>query len=123
MKGTYEMLPNVGKHRFTQDDGSFRWLVPGDQVTCYPDDLCGVMHKFRVVSEPPPPTTMLAGLALVQRSPGWFDVVNPATGVKINSSALRKEDALELIGDAGTTEDADDGDEQETFGPDGASVS
>lgn len=122
MKGTYEMLPGVGKHRFTQDDGSYRWLRPGDQVTCYPDDIAGVMNKFRIVSAPAPPTTLLMGLALVQRSPGWFDVVNSATGVKINSSALRKDDALELIGDETLLEDVTE-DEVQTFGPDGAAIS
>jgi len=127
MKGAYEMLPKVGKHRFSQEDGSYRWLHPGDQVTCSPDDLRGVLQKFKVIIAPPPPSTHLVTLELRKRGAGWFDVVNVATGVKLNSSALREEEALGLIADAGPAEEADvdaeDDEGEETFGPDGTAIS
>lgn len=46
-------------------------------------------------------------LKLVQRSPGWYDVINSVTGEPINDSALRKDDALALMPEEPEEEDDD----------------
>ena len=93
-------MPNTGLHRMTDPrTGDVVTLKPGDIIECEPEQLgCG-RDKFEALDPEPPPTPPpfpKTGLRVVSRGAGWFDVINPTTGMPINDHALRFEDASAL---------------------------
>lgn len=91
----FKLKAGMGKHRIRRD-GRMVVLKPGDEIDCERDELGGAIDKFEQLEPDPPPPEPKLGLKAVHRGAGKWDVVNEATGVKINDKLLTKEEAQEL---------------------------
>jgi hypothetical protein len=94
MLGTYRLKVGKGKHYVI---GRGAPLLPGDEITCDPDDIEAFKDKFEVVVDPGPKPQPTEGLRVEHRGGGWFDVVNSLTGKTINSAPMRKVDAEQVV--------------------------
>lgn len=95
----FEMKPGHGKHDFRHRDGHRELLVAGGRVECDPEELGGALNKFVRLDPELPRELPKEGLKIIHRGGGWFDVINSATGKRLNDEALRKGDAYGLIMD------------------------
>jgi hypothetical protein len=62
-----------------------------------PDDVQGFKDLLEQLEPDQPPPKPKAGLKAVHRGFGKYDVINEATGKKINDKVLTKEEAQELV--------------------------
>jgi len=102
----YQMKKMVGPHRHV--DGT--WIKPGDVLDCEEHEIRGALDKFEMISEAKPASspeedgekkTDKAGLVLLHRGGGRYNVVNPETEEKINDDYLTKEEAQSLLRERG----------------------
>ena len=91
----FKLKTDMGKH-YIRRDGRMVMLKPGDKIDCEKYELGGAIKKFEQLEPDPPPPEPKLGLRAVHRGAGKWDVVNEATGVKINNELLTKEEAREL---------------------------
>ncbi len=96
----YKLKDGVGTH-YMRRSGLLVKVKQGEVVACTQQELGGAKDKFeRIGPEPesPPLPKPITGLRLVERAGGWFDVINEATGEKINDTAVREDAAYALAG-------------------------
>lgn len=117
----FRMKDKVGPHRHI--DG--KWYEPGNVLVCEEHEIRGARDKFEMIEEPertkstpqePPEEDKeiepgpeaegkemeeeendSVGLVLQHKGGGRYNVVNPATGDKINDEYLTKTDAESLV--------------------------
>ncbi|MHC5035411.1 MAG: hypothetical protein ACYTFZ_10280 [Planctomycetota bacterium] len=90
----FRMRPGCGPHYMRNG----RRVLPGDTVTCEPEELGAALGKFERLGPPPKPEMPRTGLKPVHIAGGWYDVVNPETGEPVNDQRLRKAEAHALAG-------------------------
>lgn len=88
----FKLKIGMGKHRIRRD-GRMVVLKPGDEIDCQKHELGGAIRKFEQMEPDPPPPKPTTGLKAVHRAFGKWDVINEATGVKINDNPLSKGEA------------------------------
>lgn len=93
----FRLKPGYGKH-YTTTDGKRVVLRAGDEIRCEPEDLGNARDKFEQLEPMPPPAQPKIGLKAVHRGGGRYDVINEATGTKINDKPLKKGEAEQLAG-------------------------
>jgi hypothetical protein len=91
----FRLKPGHGKH-YASVDGKKTVLRPGDVICCEPAELGGAIGKFEQLDPDPPPAAPEIGLCVVNRDDGLCDVVNEATGEKINDAPMTPEEASSL---------------------------
>jgi len=91
----FKLKAGMGKHHIRRT-GRMVVLKPGDKIDCEKYELGGAIFKFEQLEPDPPPPEPKLGLKAVHRGAGKWDVLNEATGVKINDGLLTKEEAQEL---------------------------
>ena len=80
-------------------------VEPGDVIECEKHELRNFAHQFESLDPPEEekPPVVEANLEVIQRRSesgrlvAWYDVVNTQTGDPINTRALKKADAEELV--------------------------
>ena len=94
----YRMKKGVGPHSMKLD-GKNITLHPGDEVRCEPEDIGGILErKFEALEPPPPePSPTGPGLTIEVREDGKCDVINKATGNKINDEPLTAKEAAVMV--------------------------
>lgn len=90
-------------------------VVKGQVFSAFEWELGGHKHMYELIEDPSCPKTAVPGstedeslvaLEIVHRTRGWYDVVNPKTGVKVNDRPLRAEEARLLAGGGEPKEEA-----------------
>ena len=92
----FKLKTGMGKH-YIRRKGQMVMLKPGDGIDCEKYELGGAIFKFKQLEPDPPPPEPKLGLKAVHRGAGKWDVVNEATGVKINDNLLTKEEAQGMV--------------------------
>lgn len=81
--------------------GVLRHFRSDDVFTAEPAEIPkGFADKVEALDPPPPPPEAepaRVGLLVQYRGGGWFDVVNPISGKVLNTQALRRDEAEELV--------------------------
>lgn len=91
----FRMKAGMGEH-YIRRHGQMVCLRSGDQIRCEPHELGSAIRKFDQLEPDPPPPQPKVGLKAVHRGFGKWDVINQATGAKINDQPLSKQEAKEL---------------------------
>jgi len=91
----FKLKTGMGKHRIRRD-GRMAVLKPGDEIDCEKHELGGAIYKFEQLEPDPSPPEPSMGLRAVHRGFGKWDVINEASGVKINDKPLTKGEAREM---------------------------
>lgn len=94
----YRMKKGMGPHSMKLK-GKKITLHPGDEVRCEPEDIGGILdRKFEALEAPPPEPSPERGLVIKPREDGKCDVINEATGNKINDDPLTPKQAAQMVG-------------------------
>lgn len=94
----YRMKKGVGPHSMKLK-GKNITLRSGDEVRCDPEDIGGALNlKFDALEPPPPEPSPERGLVVESRKDGKCDVINEATGNKINDEPLTPKEAEQMAG-------------------------
>lgn len=94
----YRMKKGVGPHSMKLK-GKNITLHPGDEIRCGPEDIGGALNlKFDALEAPPPEPFPKIGLVVKPREDGKCDVINEATGNKINDEPLTPKEAEQMAG-------------------------
>jgi hypothetical protein len=89
-------------------DGSRVEIKPGDVITvALPEDVI-YPYKYEALDPEPPGPKATVGLRVVKRSDGYYDVVNEATGNRLNDRRLSKVDAQTVASEPIPEEEDDD---------------
>lgn len=88
-----------GKH-YLMRRGKLRRYVAGDIIEAEEWEVNGFTDSETrfVPLDPPEPVIVADSMRIKHKGAGWYDVINPATGEKLNDAGLRKEDAEAMVG-------------------------
>jgi hypothetical protein len=88
-----------GKYSYQDTDGNAVVKHAGDIVECEPEKLKFFMDKFEQVDPDPPLPAPPVGLTMARASeePNQWNVINEATGKRINDIPLGLRDAQALV--------------------------
>jgi hypothetical protein len=99
MRIRFRLKKRTASHRYTNADGEMVVMQPGDIIECEPDKLKYFMDKFEQLDPDPPLPVPVVGLTMERASeePNQWNVINEATGKRINDIPLGLRDAQALV--------------------------
>mgnify|MGYP001587423774 CR=1 FL=1 len=96
----YQMLANVGPHIIWVDGKRVR-VTAGEVIDVDFAQVSSVLDKFKALDNNVPSVAemgvVVAGPKAVYRGGGWWAVVDGVTGEQINTTAMRRDEALALV--------------------------
>ncbi len=96
-KPTYRLKHGYGKDT-RRIDGVRTKIVPGQKISCWPEELGSAIDKYEIVQEGTPfhEEVPAVGLVVTPREDGAFDVFNNQSGARLNDMPLTEDEAKQM---------------------------